>query len=163
MAIAKTVESYLERYALPYDVISHPRSMSCRETARVATVPARQIAKAVILHDDAGYLMAVIPGDTHVEIDALSRRLERRLQLASEARLAQLFGDCEPGAIPPLGPAYGLDTIVDDRVFDQGHVCFVAGDHDELVRVEREAFLILLHGAGHAPIGHLPQEHLPLR
>ncbi len=33
--------------------------------------------------------------------------------LASEAELERIFGDCELGALPPFGGAYGLRTVVD--------------------------------------------------
>ena len=41
----------------------------------------------------------------------------------------QAFGgsctlDCEPGAVPPLGAAYGLDVVVDDSLTDHSDVYF---------------------------------------
>jgi Ala-tRNA(Pro) deacylase len=151
--IATTVVSSLERHGIPYDVISHPHALRSGDTAKAAAVAPNEIAKPVILADDQGYVMAVVPGDDHVDVDRLSRLLGRRLRLVNEGTLAHLFTDCELGAIPPLGPAYGVATVVDDRVFAPAHVCFVAGDHDELVRVDQASFRLLIEGAHHAPIG----------
>jgi Ala-tRNA(Pro) deacylase len=159
MPIARTVESCLERHRVPYEIISHPHSTTSGETARVATVSPHQIAKSVILGDEQGYLMAVVPGDCQVDVDELSHRLGRRLRLVNEATFAHLFNDCELGAVPPLGPAYGVETIIDDRLLDEAQICFVAGDHDELVRVEREAFRRLTDGARHALIGRTAPVH----
>lgn len=159
MSIARTVESCLERHRIPYEIICHPHSLTSDETARVATVSPHQIAKPVILADEQGYLMAVVPGDYHVDVDELSHRLGRHLQLVDEGTFAHLFNDCELGAVPPLGPAYGVETIIDDRVLDQTQVCFVAGDHDKLVRVDASAFRLLIAGARHAPIGRAPTIH----
>lgn len=153
MTIAKTVVGCLERHRVPYEIISHPRSMTSSDTAKAASVSPCQIAKPVILGDEQGYMMAVVPGDAQVDVAEISRRLGRRLRLVDEGTLAHLFTDCELGAIPPLGPAYGVDTLVDDRVLGEAHVCFVAGDHDELVCVDGEAFRLLIQGARHAPIG----------
>jgi Ala-tRNA(Pro) deacylase len=153
MTIAKTVVSSLERHGIPYDVISHPHSLRSGDTAKAAAVAPAEIAKPVILADDQGYVMAVVPGDDHVDVDRLSHLLGRRLRLVNEGTLAHLFTDCELGAIPPLGPAYGLATVVADHVLDAAHVCFVAGDHDELVRVDQASFRLLIEGARHAPIG----------
>lgn len=152
MPLARTVLSCLERLRIPYDIISHPHSIPTRATAEAAAVPASQIAKPVILGDEQGYLMVVIPGDRQVDIEALSRRLGRRLQLVHEDTFAHLFTDCELGAVPPLGSAYGVETLVDDRVLAQEHVCFVGGDHDELVRVTGDAFRLLIRDAPHAPL-----------
>lgn len=156
MSIARTVESCLERHRIPYEIICHPHSLTSDETARVATVSPHQIAKPVILGDEQGYLMAVVPGDYHVDVDELSHRLGRDFRLVDESTLAHLFNDCELGAVPPLGPAYGVETIVDDRVLEQTQVCFVAGDHDKLVRVEGTAFRLLTAGAHRASIGRAP-------
>lgn len=153
MSIAKTVESCLERHRVAYDVISHPRTQSSDATAKAVTVARRQIAKAVMLGDEQGYLMAVVPGDAHVDVERLSDRLGRRLRLVEQSTFAHLFTDCEFGAVPPLGPAYGIETIIDDRVLAQGRVCFVGGDHDELICVDREAFRLLTAGAHHATLG----------
>ncbi|OGI64253.1 MAG: hypothetical protein A2W18_08990 [Candidatus Muproteobacteria bacterium RBG_16_60_9] len=153
MPIARTVEVYLEQNRVPYEIISHRHTLTSSDTAKAAAVSPRQIAKSVILGDARGHLMAVVPGDDHVDVDQLSGRLGRQLRLVPENTLAQLFSDCERGAIPPLGRAYGIDTIVDDRVLVQDHVCFTAGDHDALVRVDNESFRLLIKGAGHAPIG----------
>lgn len=155
MAMSRTVESCLERYYLPYSVIYHPRSMCSRDTAHAAAVPPEQIAKAVMLADENGFVMAVVPGDKYVAVDAVSRSLGRELQLVNEDTLVRLFADCELGAIPPLGPAYGIETVVDDRVLDQGEIYFVAGDHAELVGVDRSAFLLLLKDATHGNISRL--------
>ncbi len=147
MGIARTVESCLERNNVAYDIISHRPSTTSRETAAAATVLPCQIAKPVILGDSRGYVMVVVPGDRHVEVEKVSHQLNRRLRLAAETDLAHLFRDCEARAIPPLGPSYGIETILDDRLLEQNEICFVSGDHDELIRVNREVFLTLLQGA----------------
>lgn len=153
MPIAPTVQAYLEQHRVAYEIISHRHAVTSVETAKAAAVSPCQIAKPVVLGDARGYVMAVVPGDEHVDIDHLSQRLRRRLRLVAEGTLGFLFRDCELGAIPPLGRAYGIETIVDDRVLAQDHVCFMAGDHDALVRVDADAFHQLTHGMGHAPIG----------
>ena len=105
MAIANTILSYLNEREIPYSVVPHPRTLSTRQTADAAHIPPERVAKAVVLADRRGYLMAVIPGDRHVSIGTLSQRLGRNLALALENRIAPGFKDCDPGAIPPIGPA----------------------------------------------------------
>jgi Ala-tRNA(Pro) deacylase len=57
------------------------------------------------------HLMVVLPSTHHIELYRLSERLQRRLKLTTAPQLRQLFEDCAPGAIPPAGQAYELDTI----------------------------------------------------
>lgn len=152
MGLAKTVEVCLERHYLPYAVVFHSHATSSADAASAAAVRPDQIAKAVILTDANGLVMAVVPGDSHVGLDALAKLLARDLSPVAEARLVELFPDCAPGAIPPLGPAYGIETVVDERVLAHEQVYFVGGDHDALVRVELDTFLQLL---GEAKLGRI--------
>jgi Ala-tRNA(Pro) deacylase len=154
MTIARTVERYLREHGTNYTVVPHPPSMSIRETAAAAHVRPGQIAKAVVLADDKGFLMAVLPGDRHVQLHRLADKLRRRFALVTERRIAPIFKDCELGAIPPLGPAYGMQTIVDDSLVGRKQVFFVSGDHDELIRVDGEAFVHLLSSAQHGQFSH---------
>lgn len=152
MPIAATVEFCLERHQLPYALISHPRAESSRDTAAAAAVAPAQIAKAVMLRDERGYLMAVVPSDREVPLPRLSQQLDRDLRLVGNTELASLFGDCEVGAIPPLGPDYGYETVVDETLFRHRHVCFVAGGHTGLLCVTQDAFRVLMQGAQRAPL-----------
>src|SRR3990172_5288886 len=149
MTIAKTVEHYLQQHGTSSTVVHHPPSMSSKQTAAAAHVPPDQIAKAVVLADDRGFLMAVIPGDRHVELHRLSDKLRRQFVLVSEQRTATIFKDCDLGAIPPLGLAYGMPTVVDDSLVGRDRVFFVGGNHDELIRVDGDAFVRLLGEAQH--------------
>ncbi len=61
-----------------------------------------------------------------------------------ESELAGLFPDCEVGAIPPIGSAYGLRTLVDSRLRKEPEVYFEAGDHESLIKVSAETFRALM-------------------
>jgi len=72
------------------------------------------------------------------------------VDLASEREIDQLFHDCAHGAVPPIGECYGLDTIVDDAIGEQGEVYLEAGDHTTLVRLTHAQFARLTADARHA-------------
>jgi len=154
MAIAQTVSGFLQFHQVPYRIIMHPYRETSREAAESAHVPPERLAKAVVFADRRGYLMVVIPSNRHVSLEALSRKLGRRLSLAAESRLVPVFRDCVTGAIPPLGPAYGIETIVDDSLVGQPEVYFESGDHRGLIRVGGDEFVELLGQAGHGQFTH---------
>jgi len=43
-----------------------------------------------------------------------------------------------------LGPAYNLETIIDETLAEQPDIYFEAGDHEQLVHVSGETFETLL-------------------
>ncbi len=155
MSMARTLETWLRERGVDYDLIPHPRTLSSRETADAAHVPPDHIAKAVIVRDAAGkFAMAVIPGDNWLRLHTLAEAGGREFVLAAEADVDALFPDCEPGAIPPIGPAYGLETYVDEALRSLANVFFEAGDHLELVRVDGEDFPKLVPDAHWGHFSH---------
>lgn len=147
MAIAITLRDYLSDHGVEFDVVRHHRTDCSAETAQMTHVSGKRLAKAVVLEDDDGYLMAVIPANRRVHIGRLHRELHRDLGLATEDELGQLFDDCEAGAVPPLGHAYGIETLIDQRLLDGDDVYFEAGDHRALIHLTGEQFKDLVAGA----------------
>lgn len=149
MAIAETLEKYLNERHVSYDLVNHAKTGSSLRSATTAHVPAHRVAKAVILEDDGGYLMAVLPAHRHVHLGTLSKCLGRKLGLATEDETRAIFPDCALGAIPPIGEAYGLPTVVDDELAEEPEIFFESGDHEELVHMKTYDFMQLLPNAQH--------------
>ncbi len=154
MAIAASLQRCLIRNGIRYDVVSHTPTSNSMETAQAAHVPGDRLAKSVVLRDEDGYLMAVLPATHRLELGRLYHQLKRPLGLATERELAPLFKDCEAGAIPPVGSAYGMAVIVDDSLMEQPEVYFEGGDHCEVVKVDSKDFYRLVGGAAHGRFSH---------
>jgi Ala-tRNA(Pro) deacylase len=132
-----------------YEVVAHPTSFSSADTATAAHVPDDHIAKGVLLKDEDGYLLVVIPASHWVDFKRLQEELGRDLQLASEPEIERLFVDCEPGAVPPLGMAYGVETLLDEALSSLAHVYFEGGDHERLLKINAAQFKDLMQGMRH--------------
>ena len=154
MAVAETVQRFLKQLSVEYDLISHPHTGSSHGTAEAAHVSEDHIAKAVIVKDLAGYAMIVVPASNWVEVEHLRKELNRDFHLATEDELAELFSDCEAGAAPPLGPAYGVETFLDQALTSLANVYFEAGDHEHLVHMAGDDFRTLLGGVRHGYYSH---------
>ena len=116
MSIEITLQEYLDNENIVFDLVEHPYSRSSMESAESAHIPGNQLAKCVVLEDDEGFIMAVVPSTHRIDISILDRYLGRKLDLATEERLRELFYDCEVGAFPPIGGAYGAGMRVDDSL-----------------------------------------------
>ena len=150
MSIPSHLSSYLDQRGVRYEICPHEHSRTSAETARSAHVRPGQLAKSVILEDDAGCVMAVIPADKAVMVGELARMLGRKeLRLADEGRIATLFADCDLGAVPPLGMAWGVETIVDDEIEASEVVYMEGGDHERLLRMSHEQFHALMSSQPH--------------
>ncbi len=154
MSLAKTLGRHLTQAGVGYEVLSHPRTLSSTRTAEAAHVSGERLAKAVVLHAEQGYLLAVVPSTHRLELEAVQRLLDRSMSLATEGEIADLFSDCELGAVPPVGPAYGLNVLMDESLADQPEVFFEGGDHRSLVRVDGADFGALMGEAQRGRFSH---------
>jgi Ala-tRNA(Pro) deacylase len=148
MAIAPTFQRYLDQ-KVSYDVIAHEPTMSSMRTAQACHVLGDCLAKGVLLRDDSGYMLAVLPATHCVRMHDLRLQFGKDVELASEGEIDELFQDCAHGAVPPIGECYGLDTIVDDAINGQGDVYLEAGDHTTLVHLSQAQFAKLTADARH--------------
>ena len=149
MAIATTLKSYLEDHHIEYDVVKHPQSHTALESAHSAHVPSHQVAKAVVLEDADGYIVSVMPSNNRLDLEWVSESLGRKLQLADEDELPNLFQDCDLGAVPALSNAYGLDVIWDEQLTNASEIYIEAGDHESLIHMHGDAFCKLVEDLPH--------------
>ncbi|UTW13001.1 aminoacyl-tRNA deacylase [Marinobacterium rhizophilum] len=155
MTIATTVKDYLDVRGITYDALQHYSTGSSHESAEAAHIDEAHIAKAVILTDSRGPVMVVVPGNAWVSLSRVQKTLGCPVVLAEEAETAGLFSDCVCGAVPPLGPAYGIETLLDEALTSLAFHYVESGDHKTLLRLKGPDFIHLLAGARR---GHFTSE-----
>lgn len=154
MSIARTLKSHLDAQGVAYEPVPHPRTYTASETAQAAHVPGDSLAKTVVIHHEEGYVLAVVPSSHRVDLSALQEVIDRRMGLASESEMERLFPDCDKGAAPPVGAAYGVTTVVDDSLEGRDAIWFEGGDHRTLIKVAGADFDRLMREARHASFSH---------
>ena len=154
MSIAPSVINHLQANLDRYEIIHHPHSGCSSESAQMARISGNSLAKALLLQDARGFALAVIPAENLLDIAALNKSLDRHLKLALESEIGPLSPDCEPGAIPAVGPAYGLLTLVDASLCELPELYFEGGDHESLIGVSEDQFRKLMLGAQYGHFSH---------
>jgi Ala-tRNA(Pro) deacylase len=149
MAIAQTLERYLVAKRVKYDVIAHEPTNSSMRTAEACRISGDRLAKAVLLRDETGYALAVLPASHHIRLSDLKEQFGDDVDLATEREIEDLFQDCVRGAVPAVGECYGLDMVVDDSIEEQPEVYFEGGDHATLVHMSHAQFAGLTSTARH--------------
>jgi Ala-tRNA(Pro) deacylase len=156
MAIAITLAQYLSERGVKYDVVEHPHTATAVESAKTSHVLLQRLAKAVVLKGRDGFMLAVLPASSHIQFTQLRQQIGADVDMANEEQIESLFHDCEPGAVPALGAAYGLKVIVDDSLASEPEIYLEGGDHASLVHVSGNAFQELMAGARHARFTEAP-------
>lgn len=138
------MERFLDQHMIPFDLVAHPHSQTSAETARAAGVNPNRIAKGVLLDGMDCQMVAMIPADQEVQLGKLRQDVGMEVSLADEGSVSRLFTECEPGVVPGLPNAWGVEMVWDDALMAQPEVYLEAGDHERLLHIEtrylREVF-----------------------
>lgn len=140
---AEKVREYLLTHGISYEVHEHPVAFATSRVAEAEHVSGKAMAKPVILLADGHFVMAVVPG--HRRVDLAKARVAigcEQVRMASEDEFSPAFADCEPGAEPPLGPLYGMRTLVDHRL-TAPTVTFRGGSHTQTISMGHADYVAL--------------------
>lgn len=147
MDYADTVAQALMGSGVAHKVIRHAVTHSLEQAAEASGITPEQVARAVMLHDEDGLVMAVLPLTSLIDFTALQKATARALTPVSHQQLDRFFNDCDTGSIPPLGPHYDIPTIVDESLMLVSEVYFEPGRKGSLVGVSNDGFRQLMQGA----------------
>ena len=135
-----TLKQYLEDNHVVYSVTSHLLAYRAPEVALSSHIPARDLAKTVVVTLDKALAMVVIPAPGHVSTSLVKQFTgATKVSLAPEDTLAVVFPDCELGAMPPFGNLYGLPVYVDESLVGR-QLTFNAGTHLEVLTIDWDDF-----------------------
>ncbi|MBV8156381.1 MAG: YbaK/EbsC family protein, partial [Dyella sp.] len=147
MAMANILARCLRNRQSRFDTVSRPCSPGGVAAVPLAHVPGDRMARTVLLEDNRGYVAAVIPSTHHLKLAEICAQTGRKLSLAHECGVREVFRDCSRGAIPPVGMAYGTQTWLDESLLTHPDVYFEAGDQRELVHMSTDQFIDLMADA----------------
>lgn len=144
MAITQNIQEFLRQSNAGYSVFPHVPAFSAQEEAAVTHIPGRDWAKPVVFFADGEPIQAVVPADMLVDVDQLLVLTgAERIRMATEEELTWLYPDCEPGAMPPLGPLYKQPVFVDIAVAVEPQIVFNGGTHADAVCMRYDDFAAL--------------------
>ena len=126
---------YLNQMQVRYSHSVHSRAETARATADAERIPAHEFAKTVVYFSEAGFGLAVVSADQLVDMGRLARLLGLQfVRLATETELAELFPDCELGAMPPFGDTCDMPVMVDAAIAGE-FIAFTLGTHRDVIRM----------------------------
>jgi len=141
MPLVERLRSFLDAHHAEYVVSVHPKALTAREVASAEHLPAREVAKTVVVFGDAEYHMVVIPANKLVDFQELRPSLGLSgVRLATEDELRAIFPDCELGAMPPFGGLYGVAVYLDASLAGEPEISFNAGTHRDMIHMRTAEF-----------------------
>jgi Ala-tRNA(Pro) deacylase len=141
MPLLEKIRVFLDESGAEYTHTVHSIAYTAREVASAEHLPAREVAKTVVIHGDTGYHMLVLPANRLVDFQEVRDVLGFiHARMVPETELARLFPDCELGAMPPFGNLYGMPVYLDSGLAAEEIITFNAGTHRDVVHMRTSEF-----------------------
>ena len=136
MECRERLEQYLRENDVPFETMTHRQAFTMPEVAAALHVPGGQVAKVVMVNADGKMIMLVIPASHRLNFAQVRALLgSRKVSLAKEEEFADLFPDCETGAIPPFGNLYDMPVYVEQALAQEANIVFRVGTHRHTMKV----------------------------
>ncbi len=136
MTCRKRLEKLFREENVKFKVVKHEEAWSAQRLAGLLHIPGEQLAKVVMVRGDDQWYMLVLPAPNRLEMPKVKRMLKaKEVQLAKEEEFANLFPDCDVGAMPPFGNLYDVPVYVDRALTMQSEITFPAGSHREVMQL----------------------------
>ena len=147
MKLPDTVENYLNHRGLPYRLVACGFGETLNQIAERLAIPLWQIARIVLLKDEFGFMMAILPCSHVLDFSDLCRLSQRNLELVYGAETAHFFQNygCSTKSYPPLPEIFGIPALIDSSLdMDEGEIYFDSGSGNLLVQMRSADFRALL-------------------
>lgn len=130
---------WLREHRIDHEIHEHDEAFTAAGTARAEGVDARTFAKVVgVAADDGRTALFVVDAPDRLDLAKARHVLGAGdVRLLTEPELAALAPGCEAGALPAVGPLFGVPMYVDHAIAEDAEISFNAGTHRHAVRVDR--------------------------
>lgn len=135
-SIDPRLQQLLDDEDVEYELIHHRLDIHARRTADDTHTPPQEFAKAVVVHVDGRYAVALLPTTHNLSPARLARSIGAgQVRLASESEMRNLMPGYELGAAPPIPALCGLPIYASPLLAREKHITFNAGTHRDALRV----------------------------
>jgi len=146
MTVTTNVTRLLDSKKIPYTAYATPaEKLGALETARFLNVEAASIFKTIVVaREKKKPLLAVVPGDSEVDLKALASALgEKKVHLPSEREAEQWTG-LQAGGISPLALIHkGFQVVIDSSARAAGEIHISGGQRGLSIKLSADALASL--------------------
>jgi len=130
------LEHYFTENRVYYEIQEHRTAYTIQEVAAALHEKGEHVAKVFIAYAGEQLIMLVLPAPARVDLERVKVMLNTpHVRRAREVEFANVFGDCDVGAMPPFGNLYGVPVYLDCTLADQPYLVFQAGSHRTTMKI----------------------------
>jgi prolyl-tRNA editing enzyme YbaK/EbsC (Cys-tRNA(Pro) deacylase) len=139
-SVYEKIISDLKLNHIEYKSFIHEAVKTSEEAAKVRNTPLSWGAKAIVLYAENKPMMAVVAGDTKIDIKFLKALLNvHDLRMATPEEVEKVTS-VKIGAVPPFGHIFHIPIYMDQKVRNNQTVVFNAGLHTKSIQMSQLDF-----------------------
>ena len=148
MPVPSSVKSLLQKQNVAYDIAATPfNDEDKRLVWHDQHLRDMSAARSLILQDGDGRVQVIVAADRLLDLKAVNRHLGRELRATSLEDIRKFCETHKLDSVPALPKLAGLLTVVDKHLLDHNELLLDSGNEEQLVRIGRAEFEIILEGA----------------
>jgi len=138
-----TMCRFLTDNNIGFNMITHQPAMTLEQIAQQLFIPIQQFARAQLIRDKQGYMMAILPLGCNVDFVSLEEELDREFELGWPEETAALFSNIKSNAVPALSIFFSIDCIIDSELINQSSIYVSDGSGYGLLKIKTTDFIRL--------------------
>ena len=165
--------TFLEQHKVPYRLIDHAAEGQTELVSQMRGNALAQAAKCIILMVKVGkkvtkYVLAVVPGDTRVNLSAVKALMGGTYVAFASAEIAERLAGSVVGTILPFSFNYELKLVVDPALLENDEIYFNAARLDRSMVLKTSDYIAaakptwgrIVEGRGAPPEGASPSSDM---
>lgn len=141
-----SLDALLRRNGVLY-VTVRPGLARSRPARDAKAIRGAQVVKTLLLADERGYALAVIPKNREIDLAALEAEFGRSFRTASPEEAQRIFPGLPLRALPPIHEGRDADIYLEQSLVQLSEVYLETPKPGRLVRLDGESFRSLFYGA----------------
>lgn len=143
MAIPKSVETYLHKHGVPYEVVRHRVVFTAYDLAATLKEQLARIGKTLVVKADQRLLLVILPANRRLDLLRVKKTLgASKVVLLSEKELLKAF-KVKAGGMTSFGVLHKAGVLVDGALTKASHALLSAGSFTDSVRMKMKDFVKL--------------------
>jgi Ala-tRNA(Pro) deacylase len=141
MGACDKIRLLLDSKGLPYELKLHAEAINSVDSAKARGEDLSTGVKAMVLKSEKGFVMCALRADKKIDSKKLRSVLGiKDLRFATPEEVYALTG-CLVGGVPPFGPLFGMDLLVDKSILSSDVVAFNAGERSKSIKMQTQEYL----------------------
>jgi HD-like signal output (HDOD) protein/prolyl-tRNA editing enzyme YbaK/EbsC (Cys-tRNA(Pro) deacylase) len=133
MSVPAVIEDVLNKHNIQFGIIEAHSNSSLSSSARTT-----------ILQDSKGKLQVIFSADSILDIDALSRLTERKLQAISLSNIQAICDQAKLERLPTVPHALGMEMVIDERLISASKIHLDTGSEHSMINMDSQQFQQLI-------------------